>query len=130
MSESKTTPILARDISSAPQELTLDGKTYRLEFNCDTFRIAEEVYEIHFHREMNFADIVEQLTRRKIGAVMAIFYAGLAEGAIMAGGTAMTYNEFVRAFRLDSITGVADVLLEGVSAALPVAEGAEGSENP
>ena len=59
------------------------------------------------------------LTRSKIGAIMAILY-----GAIVAAApeTEMTWEDFTRDFRITAIPGVADKLMAGVTDALPEAD--------
>lgn len=108
--------VRGRDIA-APLEVS--GKQYKLAFTNETFRLAEDVYEYRYGRAKNFAEIAMDLTRSKIGAIMAILY-----GAIVAAApeTAMTWENFTRDFRITAIPGVADKLMAGVTDALPEAD--------
>ncbi len=62
----------------------------------------------------------------KYKAIMAVFY-----GALVAGGTDMSWEEFDEAFKLDSIPGVKEMILRGVMEALPKVESKRNEkENP
>ena len=108
-----------RDLAAPLDTLEVRGKQYKLAFTNETFRLAEDVYEYRYGRAKNFAEIAMDLTRSKIGAIMAILY-----GAIVAAApeTAMTWEDFTRDFRITAIPGVADKLMAGVTAALPEAD--------
>lgn len=114
-----------RDVSAPLETLTINGKEYKLRFDNETFRIAEDVYEDHYKRQKNFAEITMELSRTKIGAIMAVLY-----GAILSATPDLTlpWADFTRDFRITSIPGVTEALMAGVTAALPDAE--DTPENP
>ena len=111
--------VRGRDIAAPLDTLEVSGNQYKLAFTNETFRLAEDVYEYRYGRAKNFAEIAMDLTRSKIGAIMAILY-----GAIVAAApeTEMTWEDFTRDFRITAIPGVADKLLAGVTDALPEAD--------
>lgn len=108
-----------RDLAAPLDTLEVNGKQYKLAFTNETFRLAEDVYEYHYGRSKNFAEIALDLTRSKMGAIMAILY-----GAIVAATpeTALTWEDFTRDFRIAALPGVADKLMAGVTDALPVVD--------
>lgn len=118
--EQEKHPLRGQDIDAPQDVIELDGKRYPIRFDKTTFRVAEDVYELEYKRNLNFADIATQLSAAKLGALMAIFY-----GALVAGGADMTWTEFSRAFKLTSIPGVRAKLAQGVADALPSAEAGE-----
>ncbi|MBQ8954217.1 MAG: hypothetical protein IJ048_08880 [Clostridia bacterium] len=112
------TPITGRDISRPTDSMELDGQTYPLAFDMAAFRVAEDVYELQYGRNLNFADIVTHLATGKIGAIMAVLY-----GALLSGGLKITWAEYYDKFRLINIPGVKDKLIENVKKALPETDG-------
>ena len=141
--------VTGRDISRPTDHLELGGVDYPLAFDLACMRVAEDVYEVQYGRNVNFANIVMYLAAGKLGAIMAILYGALLSGASTSsapfGGTfpkgegnskaePMTWEEFTEKFRLTSIPAVKELLMERVKDALPKAEGrlpAEGEgENP
>lgn len=108
-----------RDIAAPLDTLEVNGKQYKLAFTNETFRLAEDVYEYRYGRAKNFAEIAMDLTRSKIGAIMAILY-----GAIVAAApeTAMTWEDFTRDFRITALPGVEEKLMKGITDALPEAD--------
>ncbi len=106
--------ILGRDISRPESSIELDGQTYSLAFDLNAFRIAEDVYEIKYRQPENFGEIMAKLASGRIGAVMAVLY-----GALVSGGHSMDWDEFVQKFRLTSIPGMKDLLVEALEKALP-----------
>ena len=77
--------IKARDISRPVDSMELDGETYALAFDLNCFRVAEDVDEQQYGRNLHFGDIVQQLAAGKLGAIMAVLY-----GALLSGGLAIT----------------------------------------
>lgn len=110
--------VRGRDIAAPLDTLEVNGKQYKLAFTNETFRLAEDVYEYRYGRAKNFAEIAMDLTRSKIGAIMAILY-----GAIVAAApeAAMTWEDFTRDFRITALPGVEDKLMQGITDALPEA---------
>ena len=106
-----------RDMAAPVNEITLDGKRYALVFSTKAARVAEDVYEQQYGQDVGYADILAALTKFKYKAVMAVFY-----GALVAGGTDMSWDEFDATFKLDSIPGIREIITKGVVDALPKAD--------
>lgn len=104
----------ARDISHPIDSLEFDGKTYKAVFDLNCFRVAEDVYELYYRRDLNFGEIAKQLASGKIGAVMAVMY-----GALTSGGQDIPWEEFSSKFRLTDIPGVKEKIIDNVVKALP-----------
>lgn len=110
-----------RDISAPIEQITINGQPYKLLFNNYAARIAEDVYEQYYGKDVGFGDILKGIARGKYSACMALFYA-----AMIAGGADMPWPEFDQNFKLDSIEGIRDIIMRGVEKALPKAnEGAK-----
>lgn len=115
-----------RDMSAPITHITLNGTRYKLAFTNMAARVAEDVYERQYGQDVGYADILAALTKFKYKAVMAMLY-----GALIAGGTSMSWDEFDAAFKLDSIDGIRDIILKGVADSLPKADEAQDeAENP
>lgn len=115
-----------RDMSAPITHITLNGTRYKLAFTNMAARVAEDVYERQYGQDVGYADILAALTKFKYKAVMAMLY-----GALIAGGTSMSWDEFDAAFKLDSIDGIRDIILKGVVDSLPKADEAKDeAENP
>lgn len=112
------------DISRPMDHIELAGESYPLAFDLASMRVAEDVYELQYGRNLNFADIVRHLAAGKLGAVMAVLYGALLSGSRdNAEKEPMTWAEFSDKFKLTSIPGVRELLMKNVQAALPIAEG-------
>lgn len=114
----------ARDISAPIQFITLDGQRYKLAFTNRAARLAEDVYEQVYGRDVGYTEILKALSNFKYKAVMAVFY-----GALIAGGVEMDWETFDNLFKLDSIEGIREIIVQGVVDALPRDNGDDG-ENP
>lgn len=115
-----------RDMSAPITHITMNGTRYKLAFTNMAARVAEDVYEQQYGQDVGYADILAALTKFKYKAVMAMLY-----GALIAGGTSMSWDEFDAAFKLDSIDGIRDIILKGVVDSLPKADEAKDeAENP
>ena len=125
MPEMKKTAERGRDLSKPIDHLEIGGIEYALHFDNNCFRIAEDVYELYYGRECNFAEIIGQLAKGKLGAIMAIMYGGM-----QSGGSAMTWAEFTEKFTLASLPGVKELLMKGVQDAMPQSDGKNTGENP
>ncbi|MEG0901217.1 MAG: hypothetical protein RSG96_03790 [Clostridia bacterium] len=113
-----------RDMLAPVEHITIDGKTYKMVYNNQAARIAEDIYEQYYGKDVGFADILQGIIKGKYSAIMALFYAGMA-----AGGCEMAWPEFDEKFKLDSVEGIREMILRGIGKALPdVGEG--GTENP
>lgn len=116
--------IVGRDISRPVETMELDGVTYTLVHDLNSFRVAEDVYELQYGRNTNFGEIATHLAAGRIGAIMAVLY-----GALVSGGMKMAWKDFYVKFRLTDIPGFKEQLLENVRKALPeVDEKAEAAE--
>lgn len=113
----------ARDVSAPIQFITLDGTRYKLAFTNRAARVAEDVYEQVYGRDVGYTEILKALANFKYKAVMAVFY-----GALIAGGAEMDWEIFDNLFKLDSIEGIREIIVQGVVDALPKDSG--GNENP
>ena len=116
--EMQKSEIKARDISRPVDSMELDGQTYALAFDLNCFRVAEDVYELQYGRNLNFGDIVQHLAAGKLGAIMAVLY-----GALLSGGLHITWADYYAKFKIINIPGVKDKLLENVRKALPETDG-------
>ena len=114
--------ILARDITRPVDSMELDGEKLPLAFDLNCFRVAEDVYELHYDRSLNFGQIVTQLADGKIGAVMAVLY-----GALVSAGNEIKWSEFSKKFRLIDIPGVKEMVMERVTQSLPETDGTAGN---
>jgi hypothetical protein len=121
MAEKTTSEVRARDVVAPVENITLDGVKHKLVFNNRMARIAEDVYERQYSRDIGYVEILEQVTKRKYAAIMAMMYAGM-----VAGGHEMEWSEFDATFKLDSVDGIYDAIMRGVTNALPKA--GEGGE--
>ena len=128
MTDNMQNEVRAVDISRPTDHLELDGVDYPLGFDLACMRVAEDVYELQYGRNVNFAAIVMHLAAGKLGAIMAILYGALLSGAKAHKVEPLTWEEFTEKFRLTSIPAVKELLMEKVKEALPKAEG--DSENP
>ena len=106
-----------QDIASPVQTVTLDGTTYQLKFSNKSARIAEDIYNEQYGRDVNYLDILKEMAAFKHRALLAVVY-----GALIAGGAQMTYDEFEDAFTYDSIDALRDAIKKGVFDALPEPE--------
>ena len=95
-------------------EIVMDGTVYQLRFDLNCFRIAEDIYADEYQKEKNFAEIALELTRGRLSAIMAVFYA-----AIRSAGNALSWQAFCGTFKLTDIPGVKDALIQAVADALP-----------
>lgn len=113
------------DVSAPVKHIELNGQRYALAFTNKAARVAEDVYEQAYGKDVGYAEILAALTRAKYSAIMAVFY-----GALVAGGTDMSWKDFDDAFKLDSIPGIKELVIKGVIDSLPKADASENTENP
>ena len=118
MKKKQNREVLGRDISRPMDTMELDGQVYPLAHDLNSFRIAEDVYELQYGRNVNFGEIATHLAAGKIGAIMAVLY-----GALVSGGLSISWQEFSSKFRLTDIPGFRDQLLKNVKDALPEVDG-------
>ena len=106
----------AKDVVAPVEFITIDGVRHRMVFNNRMARIAEDVYERQYGRDIGYVEILQQVAKRKYAAIMALMYAGMA-----AGGAKMEWDEFDTKFKLDAVDGIYDAIMRGVQGALPKA---------
>ena len=111
------TEIKGRDISRPVDSMELDGVTYPLAFDTNAMRVAEDVYDLQYHRNDSFLVIMQHLAAGRIGAIMAVLY-----GALNSGGLEISWEEFTNKFKLTDIPGFKDMLMANVRKALPEAD--------
>lgn len=115
----------AKDLRAPLTHLEFDGKMYPVKIDLNAFRIAEEIYEDEYHRDKNFAEIAVELSKGRLGAIMAVCYAGL-----VSGGLDVTWANYASLFKLTDIPGLKDRMAELVADALPDPEGDGKGEGP
>lgn len=108
--------IMARDMSAPRKTIVVNGQEYTLAFDCNTLRICEDVYEDHYKRQKNFAEIADELARNRLGAIMAILYASL-----ISGGADLSWQQYTEWFRLENLSSISESLVAGITEALPEA---------
>lgn len=111
-----------RDISAPVTHITLNGQRYPLAFTNQAARVAEDVYESVYGKDMGYAEILVALGKFKYKAVMAVFY-----GALVAGGADMSWADFDQTFKLDSVDGIRDIIVKGVADSLPKPDAEDGA---
>lgn len=111
-----------RELRAPEQRMELGGKTYTLRFDMNAFRIAEDVFEERYGQDANFAEIAMKLTRGKLGAIMAVYYA-----AMISGGADISWEDFSQQFKLTDIPGVRDKLTVMLADSLPDPEPGAGT---
>ncbi len=77
-----------------------------------------------YEAQVGYTEILKALSNFKYKAVMAVFY-----GALIAGGAEMDWETFDNLFKLDSIEGIQEIIVQGVVDALP-RDGGDDGENP
>lgn len=120
----KKQEIRARDITAPAKRIFIDGQEYPLVFNNNAARLAENIYEDEYGRDLGYAGIMQELARQKYRAVMAVFY-----GAMVAGGTDIGWKAFDERFKLDSIDGIREIIAQGITQSLPEDEEEDEPKN-
>lgn len=114
------TALKGRDIMAPVDQITLDGQAYKLKFDNQCFRNAEDVYEAVYGRDVGYAQILQEIGRGKYRAIQALFFAAMASA-----GSEMAWEEFDQKFKLDSIEGIGDIIAQNLEKSLPEPEGDE-----
>ena len=114
----------ARDVSAPIQFITLDGTRYKLAFTNRAARLAEDVYEQVYGRDVGYTEILKALSNHTYHPVRAVFY-----GALRAGGAEKDWEPVDKLFKLESIEGIREIIVQGVVDALP-RDGGDDGENP
>ena len=118
-----TTAMRGRDMSAPVEYITLNDTRYQTVYDNQTARLAEDVYEQQYGKDVGYGEILQGIARGKYSAIMALFYA-----AIVSGGAQLTWEDFDAQFKLDSIEGVREVIARAIQKSLPDAP--EEPENP
>ena len=105
-----------RDMSAPVEFITLNGTQYKTVYNNQTARIAEDVYEQQYGKDVGYGEILKGIAKGKYSAIMALFY-----DAIISGGAQL---------HLDSIEGVREIIARAVQKTLPDVPEQEDTENP
>lgn len=114
-----------RDMSAPVEFITLNGTQYKTVYNNQTARIAEDVYEQQYGKDVGYGEILKGIAKGKYSAIMALFYA-----AIISGGAHLSWEDFDAQFHLDSIEGVREIIARAVQKTLPDVPEQEDAENP
>ena len=114
-----------RDMSAPVEFITLNGTQYKTVYNNQTARIAEDVYEQQYGKDVGYGEILKGIAKGKYRAIMALFYA-----AIISGGAQLSWEDFDAQFHLDSIEGVREIIARAVQKTLPDVPEQEDTENP
>ena len=114
-----------RDVIAPIEHITIEDITYKLVYNNHAARVAEDVYEEFYSKDVGYAVILQEIAKGKLRAAMALFY-----GAMIAGGSAMTWPEFDAKFKLDSVEGIREIVMRGVSKSLPKAKPGDKAKDP
>ena len=112
-----------RDVSAPERTVTINDVQYTLVFSNRAARLAEDVYSEQYGRDMGYFDILDELSRRRYRAIMAIVY-----GALLAGGASLSWDEYDGAFTITSMDAVRQADLDGVVQALPDSEGGNATK--
>ena len=120
-----TTAMRGRDMSAPVEFITLNGTQYKTVYNNQTARIAEDVYEQQYGKDVGYGEILKGIAKGKYSAIMALFYA-----AIISGGAQLSWEDFDAQFHLDSIEGVREIIARAVQKTLPDVPEQEDTENP
>ena len=114
-----------RDMSAPVEFITLNGTQYKTVYNNQTARIAEDVYEQQYGKDVGYGEILKGIAKGKYSAIMALFYA-----AIISGGAQLSWEDFDAQFHLDSIEGVREIIARAVQKTLPDVPEQEDTESP
>lgn len=117
MGENGAKRVAGRDVSAPEQHIELNEHKYTLVYNNRAARVAEDVYEQQYGRDVGYYDILAEMAARKHRAIMAIIY-----GAMVAGGAEMTWDEFDALFTLGAIDSVRAAVQQHVLESLPKAD--------
>lgn len=115
-----TKKTMGRDLAAPERTVTIRGEKFRLKFNNRMARIAEDVYQEQYGRDMGYYDIIQELAKNKHRAVMAVIYAA---GA--AGGMDITWEEFDEIFTLDMVDSVREAIVGALAESMPQPEPGE-----
>lgn len=115
--------ITAQDIRAPEITLTIGGKDYKARFDMTAYAHAEVVYHREFKEKVNIAVLISELADGMTPAIMAVCY-----GAIVSGGSDLTWSEFKKTFTFASIPAIRDALTQAVTDSLPDSDETQGEE--
>ena len=116
--------ITAQDIRAPEITLTIGGKEYKGRFDMTAYAHAEVAYHKEFKEKVNIAVLISELADGMTPAIMAVCY-----GAIVSGGSDLTWNEFKNKFTFASIPAIRDALTQAVTDSLPDSEPGQGEDS-
>lgn len=93
----------ATDLTAPERTMTLGGVTYRCVFSNAAARYAEDVYADNYRlptEKCNYMNILQEASGMRFRALQALYY-----GAIRAGGSRLSWEEYDSLFSLDAIDG-------------------------
>ena len=61
-----------RDMSAPVEFITLNGTQYKTVYNNQTARIAEDVYEQQYGKDVGYGEILKGIAKGKYSAIMAL----------------------------------------------------------
>jgi len=117
--------VRGRDLDAPEMFISLGGQRYRLRFNNKATRVAEDVYEDVFGKDLGYYLILKEAANFKHRALQALYY-----GALIGGGNEMTWEEFDRLFSVSAIDGMSDVIQKAIARSLPEADPKNGETTP
>lgn len=106
-----------RDLAGSYVDFEYCGKSYRLVANNHSAMLTEAIYEEKFGRDMGFYDILAELQVPKHRAIMAFIYGMLSDT-----DPSVTWDDFVKNFKLTDITEFARLLAKLVTENMPKVE--------
>ncbi len=106
-----------RDMSAPVEFITLNGTQYKTVYNNQTARIAEDVYEQQYGKDVGYGEILKGIAKGKYSAIIS-------------GGAQLSWEDFDAQFHLDSIEGVREIIARAVQKTLPDVPEQEDTENP
>ncbi len=110
----KAPQVRGRDLAQPAQTVTLSGVQYLLKWGNMQARIAENVYEEQYGRDVDYMVILTELQQQKHRAIQACIY-----GALIAGGASMPWEEFDETFSYAAIDQLREAALKAVLDTLP-----------
>lgn len=112
------------DLHGVQKTITLNGKTYKMDFDMQAFSFAEMVYKTEYGLEADVATVISDLFEAKLTPVMAFSY-----GAIRSAGEAVTWKKFSKEiFTYENYDEVMSVVVEAITEMFDSGDKADPSE--
>lgn len=113
------------DLKTNQRIITINGSTYRMDFDLQALSQAEQVYFSQYGRNVNISEIVADLAQVKMSAVMALAY-----GALVSAGNTITWNTFSKQiFTFDHFDEVFNVVEDALHAMFGESESGGGNNS-